>query len=71
MLNTNIVIGGEIHRQLMGNKRIAWHKFTDQEIAEKYTEPLENKCVQILNSHGIDPVFILNLPEYCGLSLEE
>ena len=27
--------------------------------------------MQILNSHGIDPVFILNLPEYCGLSLEE
>ena len=53
------------------SKRVAWDKLTPDEIREKYTEPMEQKCYEILVNHGYDPSFILNLPEYCNLNCEE
>ena len=53
------------------SSRIAWNKMTDEEIQERYTEPLENECWQILERHGFDPLFVINLPEFCALDYEE
>ena len=52
------------------SKRIAWHKIDKNEIEEKYTQPLEQKCNEIITEIGMDPNFIINLPEYCGLTTE-
>ena len=53
------------------SKRVAWNKLSDDEILEKYTSKLEDRCSRILEERGHDPIFICNLPEYCGMSFEE
>ena len=53
------------------NSRIAWEKIPDDEMMEKYTEPLDEKCSEILLSYGVDPLFMVNLPEYFGLDYQQ
>ena len=71
IMNTKIVLDSREKYKAHMNTRIAWDKMTDEEIADKYTTPLEQKCQEIVNGAGIDPTFLLNLPEYCGLNNEE
>ena len=53
------------------SKRVAWHKLSSDDIVDNYTLPLEERCCQILEELGHDPTFVMNLPEYCGLTSEE
>ena len=52
-------------------KRVAWNKMSEEDILENYTSQLEDRCCKILEESGHDPLFIMNLPEYCGLTCEE
>ena len=71
IVNTRIELDDNKQYEAQMMKRIAWEKLLKEEIEEKYTTPLELRCQEILQGVGIDPNFLLNLPEYCNLNAED
>ena len=71
ILQTNIQLSElEASHPAKRSKGVAWHKLQKNAIQELYTQPLDLVCNDILTESGMDPNFILNLPEYCNLPYE-
>ena len=71
ILRTNIRLNNKQLAPALMKRKVAWHKLDESEIKEKYTQPLEEKSLQILRKFGLNPEFVINLPEYCGISFEK
>ena len=70
IMNTRITLNLNQTVENIYNSRIAWDKIQDEEIMNRYTAPLELECEKILLEHGIDPIFLMNLPEYFSLDYQ-
>ena len=70
LIKTRIEIDMSNDVTQMFKTRIAWNKMTEEDIKERYTDPLDEKCHEILVKYHVDPMFVINLPEFFALEYE-
>ena len=70
LIKTRIEIDMSNDVTQMFKTRITWNKMTEEDIKERYTDPLDEKCHEILVKCHVDPMFVINLPEFFALEYE-